>query len=525
MSTLLRGSDPARAVLVNDGRIAARGQDAVDAVDAGGRAVVDIADGVVVPAFRDGHVHPLWAGHAMQGAPIAGAGSVADVVERVRAHAAEHPETDWVTGAGYDPALLPGGLGDARLLDAAVPDRPVLLWATDHHSAWVNSAALRVAGISAATADPPGGRYVRADDGAPTGALLEQAAHLVAAHLPPPDPASKLAGLRRALTALVTEGVVWAQEAALAPGDVAVYRELAQGDGLPGRVNIALRADPTGWRDQLDELVSARSDVDGAPGLTVRTVKLFADGIVESGTAALLTPYDDDHASCGIALWPPDELAEAAAAFDRLGFQLHVHTIGDAAVRAALDAVAHVARVNGPRDRRPVLAHVQLVDPADLPRFAALGVVANIEPLWAQRDALMRDLTEPRLGPERSRRQYPIASLLRSGAAVSFGSDWPVSAFRPLDGLAVAVTRQTPEGQPPGGWLADERVDVDAALHAYTAGVAYQAFEEELCGTMAVGQRADLCLLSADPRAVDPGDLASVRVLATWSAGREVFIA
>ncbi|HVE64675.1 MAG TPA: amidohydrolase, partial [Mycobacteriales bacterium] len=426
-------------------------------------------------------------------------------------------------GAGYDPSILPGGVGDGRLLDAVVADRPVLLWATDHHSAWANRAALDVAGVSAASGDPAGGRFVRDTDGQPTGGLLESAAHQVAAHIPPATGESLEAGLRAALGRLVAEGIVWAQEAALSPANVEVFASLAARNELPCRINIAVKADPLRWRDQLAEFDAVRRQHSDLAALSVRTVKFFADGIIESGTASLLEPYSDDHTSCGIALWPQEELLEAAVAVDRLGFQLHIHAIGDGAVRAALDAVEHVASVNGPRDRRPVIAHVQLVHPADLPRFAALGVIANFEPLWAQQDALMTDLTEPRLGDARSSRQYAIATMMRSGAPVSFGSDWPVSSPRPVEGLAVAVTRRTAEGLPTGGWLPAERITLAEATSAYTRGVAYQAYEESECGMMAVGQRADFCLLSADPRAVDPGDLADVSVLRTWSAGREVY--
>ncbi len=519
-SILFRGHDPVDAVAVRDGRIAGLGHDAVDTPVA---VTVDVSEGTLVPAFRDGHVHPLWAGQAMQGVPLTGARSVDELLERVRRHAADHSDATWLTGAGYDPSVLPGGLGDGRLLDAVVADRPVLLWATDHHSAWANRVALDIAGVSAMTGDPSDGRFIRDENGQPTGALLESAAHLVAAHIPAPTRESKESGLRAALDQLVAEGVVWAQEAALSPENVAIYAGLAGAREMPCRINVALKVDPRYWRDQVAEFDAVRREHPDSGALTVRTVKFFADGIVESGTASLLEPYSDDHSSCGLELWPADELREAAVAVDRLGFQLHVHAIGDGAVRTALDTVAHVAATNGPRDRRPVIAHAQLVHPDDLPRFAALGVIANLQPLWAQQDTLMTELTEPRLGSGRSARQYQFGSLLRSGARVSFGSDWPVSSPRPLEGIAVAMTRRTSEGLPPEGWLPAERLGLADAVGAYTRGVAYQAYEEAECGMMAVGQRADLCLLSADPRAVDPGDLAELTVLRTWSSGREVF--
>jgi hypothetical protein len=248
-------------------------------------------------------------------------------------------------------------------------------------------------------------------------------------------------------------------------------------------------------------------------------VKFFADGVVEGGTAALLEPYADAPHSHGMPVWDWDELKAAAAAVDVLGLQLHVHAIGDAGVRAALDAVSHVATVNGPRDRRPVIAHTQVVHPADLPRFAGLGVIANFEPLWAQRDALMDDLTAPRLGDERTAWQYPMGTMLRAGARISFGSDWPVSSHVPLDGVRVAGTRTTIDGRPPGGWLPGERLTVEQALAAYTAGTAHQAFEDDR-GVLAVGAPADVVLLDRDVVAGPPETVHQARVLATWCDGR-----
>ena len=521
---VFRGRDDDRAVAVADGTIVALGADAVAAAGPGTR-VIDVGDGTLIPAFRDGHLHPLWGGVERLGAPIAGCTSVEQLLQRVGTYARAHPERRWITGAGYDPSLLPGGLGTAERLDQAVGDRPVLLWATDHHSAWVNSAALARAGITAETPDPASGRVVRRPDGSPTGALLEEAARAVARHIPSPTGAEKEQGLRMALGEMVAHGIVWGLDASVAPSDVAVYARLAALGELPCRMALALKVDPDRWRHQRADFGAIRAEVGGGPAqaLSVTNVKFFADGIVESGTAALVDPYCDDPCSHGITNWPPEELAEAVTAFDADRFGVHVHAIGDAAVRSALHAIDAARRANGPRDRRPVIAHVQVVQPDDLERFRTLGVVANFQPLWAQRDRIMTELTEPRLGPERSARQYPIGALDRLGAQVSFGSDWPVSSMRPLDGLAVAVSRLTPAGDPPGGWLPHQRLTVDRALIAYTAGVAYQAFEEAIAGRVAVGQRADLCLLSADPGAVPASELAGVEVLGTWSAGVAVF--
>ena len=519
----VRTGDPhlplARAVAVRDGLVAALDTDALQLADAA-TEVLDV--GAVLPGFGDGHVHPLWGGVELAGPAVRDLTSVEAVAAEVRRYAAEHPDEDWVLGGPYDPALAPRGLFDAAWLDAAVPDRPVVLQASDHHCAWVNTEALRRAGVDAATPDPPSGSVARRADGSPLGTLVEWTAmDLVLRHAPSPGDDEKVDAVERATVLLADAGVTWAQEAALAPEDVAAYLTAARDGRLQVRVNVALRAEPGEWPAQRASFVEARRRAEASPEpgvsdhVSVRTVKLFADGVVEAGTAALLAPYDDLPAghphSCGLPVWEPAELAAAAAAFDADGFQLHVHAIGDAGVRAALDAFAHVAEVNGPRDRRPVLAHTQLVDPADLPRFAELGVVANFEPLWSQLDTAQTELTLPRIGAVRGDRQYPMGSLLATGAVLSTGSDWPVSSRRPMECLPVAVT---------GHWVPGERVPAEAVLAACTAGTAYQAFEERARGTLVPGKRADLVALAADPLATDPATWSDLAVLGTWLGGR-----
>ncbi len=514
----------AGAVAVRDGRVLAVGDHAPDAVGPGA-ATVDLAGGCLVPAFRDGHVHPLHAGLQLSGVPLVGATTIAELTTRVADFARAHPDLPVVVGKGYDPTLAPGGCFDAADLDAVVADRPVVLTASDGHVMWVNSRALAAARIGAATPDPPRGAIVRRPDGSPMGTLLEAARELMAPVVPPPTAADRREALRRALDEMAAAGLVWGLEAWCGPDEVEAWLGLAEAGPLPLRGELALLVRPDRWREQREFLLDARREAARRGGGQVRatTVKFFADGIIEAGTGALLDPYTDDPHSHGLPNWEAGELAEAVAAVDAEGFQAHLHAIGDAAVRAALDAVAATAARNGPRDRRPVTAHTQLVHPDDLPRFAQLGVVANFEPLWAQRNGVMTQLTEPRLGPERSAWQYPMGALLRSGSLISFGSDWPVSSVVPLEGIAVAVTRQTADGEPPEGWTPDQRLTLEQALAAYTTGTAHQAFEEPGTGTLVPGARADACLLATDPATVEPPAVAGIPVLGTWLAGREVF--
>jgi predicted amidohydrolase YtcJ len=528
--TGLPGGPRARAVAVHDGYVVALDDDALGLLPIA-RHTIDLDGGAVLPSFGDGHVHPLWGGVELAGPEVRDATTVVQVVDAVRRWADAHPDVAWVQGGPYDPTLAPAGRFDARWLDEAVPDRPVVLQSTDHHCAWVNSEALRRAGVDGSTPDPPAGEVARRPDGSAMGTLVEWTAmELVLRHAPRATLAEKRDGLLTAAELFAAAGITWVQEAALSPSDVQVYLAAAATGRLAVRANIALRADPDRWRSQRGDFLAARHAANVSPAakdVSVRTVKIFADGVVEAGTAAMLAPYDgalgDPPGSLGHPVWTADELAAATAAFDADGFQLHVHAIGDAAVRTTLDALARLPQVNGPRERRSVVAHTQCVDPADVARFAELGVIANLEPLWAQLDPLQVDLTLPRLGHHRGLLQYPMASLLASGALLSFGSDWPVSSYRPLEGLAVAVTRQTKDGVPAGGWVPDERLPTPAALSAYTQGVAYQAFEETVWGTLSVGRRADLVWLAADPTVVEPLEWPAIAVRGTWLAGRRTW--
>jgi predicted amidohydrolase YtcJ len=534
--TLFRGgtvvtADPTRpfteALAMSDERIVAVGNDA-EALASDATAVVDLGGRALLPGFRDGHAHPYHAGVEEVGLSLAGAHSLPEVRERIRTYADAHPDEAWIHGGGYEAALLPDAVGEAGWLDEVVPDRPVALESNDHHMLWVNSRAMELAGVSASTPEPADGVIVRRADGSPVGTFIEWGAvALVGRHVPEPPEERRWAGMARAMAVLAGEGIVWAQDAAVDLEDAQRYVEAAERGDLSCRINLAYRVEPSRWPAQVEAFAAHRRAVDAnaacAGRLTGHTVKFFADGVIEGGTGFLLEPYDDNPHSCGLPNWSPAELVEAAVACDAAGFQIHIHAIGDGGVRMALDAVEAAQRRNGPRDRRSVIAHTQLVHPDDWVRFAALGVIANFEPLWACLDDTMVRLTVPRLGPARSALQYPIARLARGGARISFGSDWPVTSVRPLDGLAVAVSRQTPAGDPAGGWLPEERVPIHDAIAAYTSGSAHQAFDDGARGRLAPGMAADLCLVDFDVTAVAGREVSGSRVVATWLDGREVF--
>ena len=511
------------ALAMHGGRVVALGAEAQDWATTWDD-VIDLRGRCLVPGFRDGHAHPLAAGIELTSLQLDGAGTVDAALTAVGAWAAAHPADAWIVGAGHSTAILPDGIGDATWLDAIVADRPVALTSNDHHTMWVNTAALRAAGIDTSTADPDGGVIVRRADGTPWGTLREFGAiDLMQAAMPNVGATERAAGVTPCLTELARHGIVWVQDALVSADLLDTYLAAASAGDLTCRFNLAFRAEPNDWRRQADQFAASRTRVDSDPAalelLTARTVKFFADGVIEAGTGFLLEPYTDAPHTCGLPNWNPSELAEAVRCFDAAGFQIHIHAIGDGGVRMALDAIEHAQRCNGAADRRAVIAHTQLVHPDDLPRFAALGVIANFEPLWSQLDPVMVELTIPRLGPRRSALQYQIGSLARSGAPVSFGSDWPVSSVNPLVGMSVAVTRRTASGEPDGGWTPDERVPLLQAIAAYTAGTAYQAFEENDRGSLAPGAWADLAVLSADLTAIDGDEARDVSVEQTILAG------
>ncbi|UOQ56586.1 amidohydrolase family protein [Leucobacter allii] len=515
------------AIAFRDGRVRALGAEALALLDADPTAYarIDLAGGTLAPALGDGHAHPLLGGVEALGPRIREAADLPGILSAVAAWKAEHPDAEWIVGASYDATFAEGGLFDARWLDEVTGDTPTILRAWDYHTAWANSAALAAGGITADTPDPALGRIVRRADGSPLGTLQEAAANDFLADVVPAFAlAQRLDAIERATRAYAAQGTTWIQDAWVEPGDLEVYLAAAEQGRLHTRVNLAFRADPARWRAQRAAFAAARERVRGLahPRLTAETVKFFVDGVVESHTAALLEPYADRPDDRGLPNWSPDELAEAAAAFDADGFQLHLHAIGDAANRHALDALGAARAADPERERHHVIAHVALLDPADVARFAELGVIANFEPYWAQCDAVMRDLTIPHLGHPRDEWQYLIGSIHRSGATVSFGSDWPVTTLDWRPALATAITRHDPADPEAAAWLPGERIDAGAAYAAYTAGIARQALAPDR-GTLEVGRVADAVWLSADPLRIAPEAIAGLEVRGTWLAGKATF--
>ncbi|WP_432103690.1 amidohydrolase [Streptomyces sp. bgisy091] len=518
----------ATTVAVTGDRITAVGHDEVRELIGPRTEVVDLAGRLLIPGFQDAHVHPVTAGLELARCDLTGTADAAATVAAVRAYAHANPDQEWITGGGWSMDAFEGGHPTRRQLDTAVPDRPAYLVNRDHHGAWVNSRALERAGITARTPDPADGRIERDERGEPTGLLQEGAMDLVARHTPRSTPSDRLAALLRAQRLLHSHGITGWQDAIIGAygsmDDVSDAYLTADREGtLTARVNGALWWDRERGGEQIPELLARRTELSGR-NFRAGTVKIMQDGVAETGTAALLTPYLD---ACGCAtsntgtsFVDPAALCRHVTELDALGFQTHFHALGDRAVREALDAVEAARAANGRTDTRPHLAHLQIVHPDDIPRFRALGATANIQPLWAAHEPQMDELTIPFLGGERAALQYPFGALLRSGATVAAGSDWPVSSPDPLHGIHTAVNRVAPGGDGPV-FLPGQRISLTDALAAYTAGSAYVNHLDDT-GTIRAGALADLVILDRDPYAAPAEEIAEARVLATYVGGRRV---
>ncbi|MER6562353.1 amidohydrolase family protein [Streptomyces sp. NPDC001027] len=530
--------DPARsratAVAVHAGRITAVGHDEVHALIGPDTEVVDLAGRLLLPGFQDAHVHPQGAGLELGLCHLADTVDPAEYLRRIRAYADDRPDAEWVTGGGWSLEAFPGGAPTAAALDAIVPDRPVFLPNRDHHGAWVNTRALELAGIDARTPDPADGRIERDADGNPTGMLQEGAVHLVGRLVPAPTTEARLAALLRAQAVLHSHGVTAWQDAIVGayanmPDPAPSYRAAQEQGLLTARVVGALWWDRERGAEQIPELMAQREE-SSVGRFRAGTVKIMQDGIAENHTAAMLDPYLTGcgcaSGTSGISFVEPGELKKYVTELDALGFQVHFHALGDRAVREALDAVEAARDANGHRDTRHHLAHLQVVHPDDVRRFRRLGATANLQMLWAAHEPQMDELTLPFLGPERGARQYPFGDLLRAGATLAAGSDWPVSSPDPLQAIHVAVNRRVPDApRDTPAFLPGQRLDLGAALAAYTAGSAYVNGLDDLTGSIAVGKAADLVVLDRDPFTGAPEEIAATRALQTFVDGERVFAA
>jgi predicted amidohydrolase YtcJ len=494
---------------------------------------VDLGGRLLVPGFQDAHAHPPGSGLDMLRCNLTEAYSVPQYERIVQDYASAHPDDDWIVGGGWSMDVFPGGNPPKDALDRVVPDRPVRLWSRDGHSVWVNTRALEIAGVTAGTPDPADGWIVRNDAGEPAGALHEGACDLVDEHVPEETAEDWLAGLRAAQAYLHSLGITAWQDAIVGANypTLEPYLSFARSGELTARVVGALWWDRHRGLEQIQDLLEQRER--GREGrFRATSVKIMQDGVIENFTAAVLDPYLDANGrpteNRGKSFVDPEELKAAVTRLDAEGFQVHVHAIGERAVREALDAFEAARSANGRNDHRHHIAHIQVIHPDDVPRFRELDVTANAQPLWAVHEGQMDHLTIPFLGPERSGWQYPFGSLVRSGARVAMGSDWSVSSPNPLWEMHVAVNRTSPPGYEYGEgnaepFLPEERLDLPTAMAGFTINSAYVNHLDRETGSIEVGKRADLVVLDRNPFAYPPDRIAEAKVVRTLVDGERVY--
>jgi predicted amidohydrolase YtcJ len=516
----------AQAVAIRDEKIVAVGDGAeIEKLRGPHTKVIDAGGKLVLPGFVDCHIHFLDGSISLGQANLESAKNPADIQRILREYAAKHPGDGWILGGGWNYAMFgEENLPNKKYLDEVFPNRPVLLYGYDGHTSWANSKALALAKIEKDTPNPANGAIVRdPKTGEATGALKESAGSLVGKLVPKPTHEEKLVALRT--------GFHWANENGLtrvhsAGGDFeefALYDELRRHGDLTLRMYIAYFLDPPELRPKdLAAIEEARTKYTG-DWLSGGVVKMMIDGVIESHTAAMLEPYTDDPSTKGKLFWDPEKYKAAVAELDKRGLQLFTHAIGDYAVRTALDAYENAETINHTQDRRPRIEHIETVTTADIPRFGKLGVIASMQPLHAYPDEDTLRVWAGNVGPDRASRAWVWNSIAKSGGRLAFGSDWNVVTLNPWEGLQMAVTRQTTEGKPDGGWMPEQRVTLAQAVEGYTLGAAYAGRREKTEGSIEPGKLADLIIVSQNIFEIDPHTIAQTKVEKTIVGGRVVY--
>jgi predicted amidohydrolase YtcJ len=519
----------AQAIAVRGNTIIAVGTDAEVAALIGPQTrIVDLQGRVVLPGIIDAHTHPAGSAQDMGKCNLGDAMlSPAAVKEKVAACLKKNPGDSWFEVVQVNPSGLTLTLKD---LDSMLAGRPLVLSGSDGHTLWANSAALEAAHVTAATKDPANGRIERDAGGNPTGTLRDDASDLVADAVPRPDLEHEAAQLARALDSMRATGITSVQDASVDEDLMQIYKRLYDQHRLDMRVRGCFHLQDLHEPDRslIDRAIAFRSRWAVDPDfLRADAVKIFADGVIEypSQTAALLEPYLDGHGHAtgnrGPSYFTQENLNRIVSDADAAGLTVHVHAIGDRAVRATLDAFAYSRQHNGALDSRDQIAHLELVDPADFPRFKDLAVIANFQLLWAERDPYIVSATLPYIGPGRSRYLYPVRSLRDAGALIAAGSDWNVSSFDAFEAMEHAITRAQARGKPP--LLPEQSITIQDAVDAYTINAAFALKQERTTGSLEPGKRADLIVIDRDVFAIDPEELHATRVLSTYLDGREVY--
>ncbi len=504
------------SVLVFDdaGRIVASGDEALLAAHPDARRV-DGGGNTVLPGLIDAHAHVAGLGFLKTSLDLTGVRSVDDAAARIAAYAKEKPHARWITGRGWNQVLWPvRAFPNAARIDAVVGDRPVWLRRIDGHAGWANSAAMRIAGIDADTADPVGGKIVRDDNGHATGIFIDRAMDLIEAHVPQPNKAEGRAAIKAAVETLLSEGITSVHDAGIGIENAEIYMSMADDGALDMRIYAM-----TGGAGEVLDAISKPIVAYGNDHLDIASVKLYTDGALGSRGAAMIEPYSDDPENRGLPFWTQAELDAMVQKANDMGFQVGIHAIGDLGNRMALDAFEH-AQGGKPSPLRNRIEHSQIVTLDDIPRFAELGIIASMQATHATSD---KNMAEDRIGPQRILGGYAWRRMLDAGVVLANGSDFPVELSNPFHGLYASVTRQDRDGEPAGGWYADQALTRAEALHSFTLAGAYAARQEDRLGSLEPGKWADFIIVDRDYFTVPAAEIDDIVVLETWVAGKKVY--
>ena len=486
--------------------------------------IIDAQSHFVLPGFVDCHIHFMDGSMGLTRVDLNDAKTVTEIQKRVKDYAESHLQEPWITGMGWTyPTFGPSALPDKKILDDVVPTRPVYLVAFDGHSSWANSKALQMAGITRETPDPPNGKIVRDEKGEATGALKESAGDLVARVMPKPTREERLAALRLGIHEANKFGLTRVHSAGQDFEWLDLYDELRRNGEMTLRFYVAYFLDPPELTpDAIEKIEQARRTYHD-DWISGGVVKTMLDGVVEAHTAAMLAPYSDDPSQTGKLFWDPAKYTQAVAELDRRGLQIFTHAIGDKAVRLALDAYQNATETNHTNDARPRIEHIETISAQDVPRFGKQGVIASFQPLHAYPDDDTLNIWARNVGPERAQRAWVWHSIETTGGRLAFGSDWPVVTLNPWPGVQNALTRQTTDGNPPGGFVPSERISLEDTITAYTLGAAFAGRREKTEGSLEPGKLADLIVLSQDLFKVKPSEIAKTEVLLTIVGGKVVY--
>ena len=523
----------AQALAVSGDKLVGVGSDQeIRALARAGTTVVDLKGRRVVPGFQDSHLH--FPGPSVNSVALDAVTTLKEFQGTLSDFAKSHPKLPWITGRGWGYAAFPNQTVDKKYIDAVISDRPVYANERDGHMGLANSKALQVAGITRATKDPPNGTIMRDANGEPTGELKEAAQGLLRSHVPQATPEEVYESLLKHMDEAAAVGLTAVQNASWSPRDQPLYERALAARALKLRFRFAppiLPADGRYPRDHVlkqplteEDLATYKHlrDTYRGPLMKFGSIKGMLDGVVDAGTAAMYEPYVGGGGT-GIPFWEQDDLNKAVALYDKEGFQVLLHAIGDKAVTMALDAFEYAGKTNKTQGRRHKVEHIEVPRLSDLPRFKQLGVIASTQPMFANPDETALQNFAVLLGPGRAAIADSFKLFDDAGAIQVFGSDWPVMDFSPIRGLSVAVTRMTPQGTPAGGWYPQGRVSVEAALRHYTRDAAYGSFDEQIRGTLTTGKLADFVVLSGDILTMPPAEIVKTKVLLTVMGGNDTY--